>query len=132
MAPEMAEGEPGSEASDVYALGVTMFRAFTREYPYGNADAMSPPRRTRPRDFSALRPDLPAWLAAVLTRAVTLDPSRRLRDMGEFAFEIETGPARARAPMPRPPTLYERAPVRVWQGIAALLALALIASLWWR
>jgi serine/threonine protein phosphatase PrpC len=132
MAPEMAEGEPGSEATDAYALGVTMFRAFAREYPYGNADATSPPRRTRARDFSVLRPDLPAWLAAALTRAIALDPSRRFRDMGEFAFEIETGPARAAAPLPRPPTLYERAPVRVWQGIAALLALALIASLWWR
>jgi serine/threonine protein phosphatase PrpC len=132
MAPEMSEGELGNEATDIYALGVTIFRAFTREYPYGNADATSPPRRTRPRDFSALRPDLPAWLAATLTRAVALDPARRFHDMGEFAFEIETGPARAPAPLQRPLTLYERAPVRVWQGIAALLALALVASLLWR
>jgi len=29
----------------------------------------------------------------------------------------------------RPLTLYERAPLRVWQGIAALLALALLVSL---
>src|SRR6202007_476165 len=27
MAPEMFEGEPGSEATDIYALGITMFRA---------------------------------------------------------------------------------------------------------
>jgi hypothetical protein len=79
-----------------------------------------------------LRPDLPAWLAAALTRAVALDPARRFRDMGEFAFEIETGPARAAAPLQRPLTLYERAPVRVWQAIAGLLALALIGSLLWR
>jgi hypothetical protein len=30
--------------------------------------------------------------------------------------------------MQRPRTLYERAPLRVWQGIAALLALALLLS----
>ncbi|HWX04261.1 MAG TPA: protein phosphatase 2C domain-containing protein, partial [Bradyrhizobium sp.] len=42
MAPEMFDGEPGNEATDLYALGVTMFRAFAGEFPYGNADATSP------------------------------------------------------------------------------------------
>jgi serine/threonine protein kinase len=32
MAPEMFEGEAGSERTDIYALGVTMFRAFTGEF----------------------------------------------------------------------------------------------------
>ena len=129
MAPEMFDGEPGNEATDVYALGVTMFRSFTGEYPYGNADAVSPPRRNRPRRFSELRPDLPAWIEAVLARAIALDPARRFHDMSEFAFEIEAGPAHAPLGRPRPLTLYERAPVRVWQGIAALLAIALLVSL---
>ena len=128
-APEMLMGEAGNEATDVYALGVTMFRAFTARYPYGNADAVSAPRRTRPHRFSELRPDLPAWLEAALGRAIAADPAKRFRDMTEFAAEIETGPARAPAGLGRPPTLYERAPLRVWQGIAALLALALLVSL---
>ncbi len=129
MAPEMFAGEPGNEATDIYALGVTMFRAFTGEFPYGNADATSPPRRDRPQALSALRPDLPAWLQATLGRAIAIDPAERFQDVMEFAFEMEAGPARAPAPMPRPQTLYERDPVRFWQGVAALLALVLILSL---
>jgi serine/threonine protein phosphatase PrpC len=129
MALEMADGEPGNEATDVFALGVTMFRAFAGEYPYANADAMSPPRRTRPLRFSELRPDLPAWVEAALARAVAADPAQRFADMSEFAQQMEAGPARAAAGLARPRTLYERAPVRVWQGISALLALALAASL---
>ncbi len=129
MAPEMSEGEAGDEATDIYALGVTMFRAFTREFPYGNADATSPPRRNRPKDFSALRPDLPAWLQAALARAIAVDPAKRFHDMTEFALEIEAGPARAPTGAQRPRTLYERAPLQVWQGVAALLALALLVSL---
>ncbi len=128
MAPEMFAGEPGNEATDIYALGVTMFRAFTGEFPYGNVDATSPPRRTRPLDFSALRPDLPAWLQAALARAVAADPANRFLDMTEFAFEMEAGPARAPTAIQGPRTLYERAPLQFWQGIAALLALALLAS----
>jgi serine/threonine protein phosphatase PrpC len=129
MAPEMFSGEPGNEATDIYALGVTMFRAFTGRYPYGNLDATGPPRRNRPRDFCALRPDLPAWLQAALGRAIAVDPARRFHDMTEFAFEMEAGPARPPTAIRRPRTLYERAPLQVWQGVAALLALALLVSL---
>ena len=129
MAPEMFAGEPGNEATDIYALGVTMFRAFTGEFPYGNVDATSPPRRSRPKDFSARRPDLPAWLPAALARAIAADPAKRFHDMTEFALEIEAGPARAPTAVQRPRTLYERAPLQVWQGVAALLAFALLVSL---
>ncbi|HEY3918474.1 MAG TPA: protein kinase [Stellaceae bacterium] len=129
MAPEMFGGEPGNEQTDIYALGVTMFHAFTGEYPYDNADAVSPPRRERPKELCALRPDLPAWLEAALGRAIARDPADRFRDVSEFAVEMEAGPARAPAGPRRPQTLYERHPLRFWQGIAAMLALALLWSL---
>src|SRR5271155_4395191 len=92
MAPEMFNGDPGDEATDIYALGVTMFRAFTGEYPYGNLDAVSPPRRDRPKDLAALRPDPPAWLRALIRRAIAAEPSQRYRDAMEFAAEMEEGP----------------------------------------
>ena len=129
MAPEMFAGEAGNEATDIYALGVTMFRAFTGEFPYGNPDATGMPRRTRPKALSDLRPDLPAWLQGALWRAIATDPAQRYHDMIEFAVDMEAGPARPPAGPRRPLTLYERAPVRFWQGIAALLALALMWSL---
>ena len=129
MAPEMFEGEAGNEATDIYALGVTMFRVFTGEFPDGNSDANSPPRRDRPNKLCLLRPDLPAWLEAVLERAVAVDSVKRFHDVMEFALEIEAGPPQAPPPVRRPQTLLERAPVQFWQGVAALLGLALILSL---
>jgi serine/threonine protein phosphatase PrpC len=129
MAPEMFAGEPGNVATDIYALGVTMFRAFTGQYPYDNLDAVSPPRRNRPVPLADLRPDLPAWLQAALGKAVATDPAQRFQEVMEFAVEMEAGPARAPNVLRRPQTLYERAPVRFWQGIAGLLAAALIWSL---
>lgn len=132
MAPEMFEGEAGNEATDLYALGVTIYRSFTGEFPYGNVDATSRPRRQRPIPLATLRPDLPAWLEAALARAIALDPVERFRDVAEFAVEMEAGPARAQAAAERPRTFYERSPVRFWQGVSALLALALILLLWFR
>jgi serine/threonine protein phosphatase PrpC len=127
MAPEMYDGEAGNEATDIFALGVTMFRAFTGEFPYGNPDAGPP--RGRPKALSSLRPDLPGWLEAALARAVAINPAERFGDAVEFAVELETGPARAPTEERRPRTFYERAPVRFWQGVAAVLALALLFSL---
>ena len=129
MAPEMFAGEAGNVATDVYALGVTVFRAFTGSFPYGNPDAVSLPRQDRPRDLATLRPDLPAWLAAALARAVAVDPAERFTDMAELASEFEAGPGHAPPPARRPLTLYERFPVQTWQAVAALLAVALAVSL---
>ncbi len=132
MAPEMFTGEAGNAATDIFALGVTMFRAFTGEFPYGNPDAVSRPRLERPKELSALRPDLPAWLQAAIGRAIAAVPSERFSDAIEFAHEMEAGPAGAAPSARRPPTLYERHPLRFWQVVAALLGLGLLASLWWR
>jgi len=132
MAPEMLQGEPGNPATDIFALGVTLFRALAGEFPYGNADAVSPPRRERPQKLTALRPDLPAWLEAVLARAVAADTAERYGDVMAFALDVEAGPPRPPPAPRRPLTLYERAPTRFWQGVAALLALALAIALWRR
>jgi serine/threonine protein kinase len=128
----MFAGEHGNQATDIYALGVTLFLAFTNEFPYGNPDATGQPRRDRPKEFSVLRPDLPAWLQSVLERAIAVDPAERFRDMSEFALELEAGPTPFATPIRRPQTLLERAPVRFWQGVAALLAIALLVALIWR
>ena len=109
-----------------------MFRAFTGEFPYGNPDAVSRPRLERPKELSALRPDLPAWLQAAIGRAIAAVPSERFSDAIEFAHEMEAGPAGAAPSARRPPTLYQRHPLRFWQVVAALLGLGLLASLWWR
>jgi serine/threonine protein kinase len=131
MAPEMFTGEAGNAATDIYALGVTLFRAFTGLYPYGNPDAISEPVLKRPRDLGTVRPDLPAWLQAALGRAIALDPAERFADMDEFAHEFESGPSLAPHPVRRPLTLYERSPLRFWQTVSGLLGLALAVSLLW-
>ena len=132
MAPEMFEGEPGDEATDIYALGVTVFRAFTGEFPFGNLNAESRSRLERPKDLSVLRPDLPAWLHETIGRALAREPTDRFSDAGGFIEEMEAGPGREAVVDRRPPTLYERYPLRFWQALSALLAIALAVLLWRR
>ena len=128
MAPEMGQGEAGNVATDIFALGVTLFRVLTGEFPYANLDAVSPPKRERPQELCALRPDLPAWLEAALTRAIARDPVDRFIDMNAFAIELEAGPPRRGPVTRRQRTFYERYPVLFWQIVAALLAFGLVLS----
>lgn len=131
MAPELFDGDRGSDASDQFAFGVTLYRMFTGRYPYGEIEAFSRPRFTRPLRPESARPDLPAWLGEAMVRAVSVRPEARFGDMIELVGVLEGGTSRA-APMPRPLSLYERDPLRFWQGLALALGTALLAVLAFR
>jgi serine/threonine protein phosphatase PrpC len=126
MAPELFAGEAGDESADLYALGVTVYRLFARAYPYGEIEPFSKPRFGAPASLTARRPDLPAWLDAAIARAIAIDPAKRYRDVLEFAFEIENGARSGRPAAPRKKSLHEKNPLLFWQGLCALLLLALI------
>lgn len=67
MAPEYAATARASAATDVYALGVTLFEVATsRKPPRGGGQALR-----------ELRPDLPRALADAIVRALEPDPARR-------------------------------------------------------
>ena len=107
MAPELYNGAPGDAATDQFALGVTLFRMFTLRAPYGDIEAFARPRFIRPTDPASLRPDMPAWLAATLERAVAVRPEDRFADLLELLDAIEGGSALA-IPVARRRALVER------------------------
>jgi len=130
MAPELYRGAAGDERTEVYALGVTLYRMFSAgHYPYGEVEAFSRPRQTRYTALSQHRPDLPAWLDMVLSRASAADPAKRFADVLELAYELEDGLSRGAKITPRPRPLMERDPVLFWKGVSLLLAIILFALL---
>jgi serine/threonine protein kinase len=129
MAPEMREGGTGDESTDLYALGVTFYRAFSGHYPYGEIEPFSHPRLKPPVPLSRYRPDLPAWLDFALGRAFAIDRGQRHGDVLEFAFEIENGLARGGAAAEPRRSLYERNPLLFWQ-VMCMLVLGLLALSW--
>ena len=130
MAPELLEGGQGDESSDVYALGVTLYRIFSAgHYPYGEVEPFSRPRFNKRTPLTHHRSDLPAWLDVLLMKAVAVDKSRRLGDAMELAFELENGLAHGVRAAPAKQPFYELNPVLFWKCVALVLAVALLVVL---
>ncbi|WP_111415089.1 bifunctional protein-serine/threonine kinase/phosphatase [Billgrantia lactosivorans] len=130
-APECFLGEPSTPRSDQFSLAVIAYHALTGALPYGTEVAGSrtraAQRRLRYRSALTHNRDLPGWLDEVLRKALHPRPERRFEALSEFVHEL-------RQPSPvfvqkRRPPLIERDPVRFWQGLAALLALLVLALL---
>ena len=132
MAPELFLGAAGDEMTDLFALGVTVYRMFARKLPYGEIEPFTHPRFGRPTPLAARRPDLPAWLDAAIEKAIAIDPRQRYGDVLEFAFEIENGARRGGPAEIRRKSLYDRNPLVFWQALCGSLAVLLAIALAWR
>ena len=91
LAPEVAAGGPATVQSDLYSLGVVLYRLFTGRLPFTGEDplavAMQHQSAPVPRP-SELRPDLPAGVEEVLLRLLEKDPRRRYPGAGAVAAAL--------------------------------------------
>jgi serine/threonine protein phosphatase PrpC len=121
IAPERFQGAPNSERTEIYGIGVTLFEAATRAYPYGEIERFQNPRFNTPRRPAKLNSALPDWLEAILLRAVAAEPAQRYQNYSQLTYDLEH-PDKVE-PFFAPDTpLLERNPLLVWQLLAALLA----------
>lgn len=122
-APEYHLGEPGSNRSDIYALGVIVYEMLTGRLPYGKGfSSARDVRRLRYADARTLRDDIPVWLDAALAKAVEKRPSERTDALSSLVEDLSRPNPALGYERTRP--LIERNPLAFWQVLSASLALA--------
>ncbi|WP_374545699.1 bifunctional protein-serine/threonine kinase/phosphatase [Rhodoblastus sp.] len=114
MAPELFRGVAASESSEVFSLGVTLYRMFSGgAFPFGRREAVP---------LARARPDLPRWLGATLGRALETDPARRYPDAAALREALLYG--LAHEDWSGPPVRRREWGLAFWRAAAGLLALA--------
>lgn len=103
LAPEQARGLGVDGRTDVYALGIVLYESLTGELPFP-ADtpmgvALRQVRDPMP-DPREVRPQVPAYLAAIVMRACEKDPDARFPSALDMADALIDVPAGATAAMP--------------------------------
>ena len=101
--------------SDLFALGVTLYRGSAGGLPYGEIEPYQAARYRRdPPPLSRLRPDVPIWLDHVVRKAVARDPQQRFETAEELVLALERGASRP-LPRPRPRRWCARDPAALWK-----------------
>jgi serine/threonine-protein kinase len=99
LAPELIRGEVATAASDVYALGCTLYECLTGATPFGNKGVLQvgiAHLEEQPPDPRGARPDCPPAFADALLQALEKDAARRPAPASAYAGAL----AAAAAPAP--------------------------------
>jgi serine/threonine-protein kinase len=125
LAPEVVAGQPASVRSDIYSLGVLLFHLLTGSYPVQGRSLAEIRVKLAAGDvasLSALRPRVPAPLAAVIKRALAPLPEARFASASEMLAVLQP---RVDAHLAR------RAPLRTAGVVTAIVLAAGLAGLGW-
>jgi serine/threonine-protein kinase len=92
MSPEQIRGKPLDGRSDIYALAILAFELFTGQLPFTgktSQETMIARLRGSPTPLREVKPDLPAKLEAVITKALAVNAADRYNSMEELAYAFE-------------------------------------------
>jgi serine/threonine protein kinase len=110
MAPEQARGEALDHRADLFSLGSVLYTMCTGRPPFRAANTLSVLRRVSedvPRPIRETNPEIPEWLAEVVTKLMAKDPTERFQSAAEVEEILGRNLAQlqhaAWVPPPRPP-----------------------------
>lgn len=132
IAPETLLTMHADHKSDLFSLGVIAYEMLCGSLPYKpmvRAEVtFNNYNEFTYKSIKHLRNDLPLWLDLALKKATQADPALRYQAFSEFFADLSKPNVNALQEYKKQPIM-ERNPIQFWQGMSAILFVALIATL---
>jgi serine/threonine-protein kinase len=106
LAPERAQGNPATVRSDLWSVGVLLYESLTGEKPFEGDTPIAialAALEGRYQPVLAVRPGVDPSLAAVIDRALQVDPDRRFSSAEEMGRALQTSNAGETVALGSPP-----------------------------
>jgi beta-lactam-binding protein with PASTA domain/predicted Ser/Thr protein kinase len=109
ISPEQAQGKDTTPRSDIYSIGVVLYEMLTGRVPFEGDSAVAVALKQvseAPRRPSAINPNVPPALDAVVMRALAKDPDARFKDADAFLKALDAAEKAPDTPRPQDTAAY--------------------------
>jgi tetratricopeptide (TPR) repeat protein len=134
MSPEQAAGSRDLDGrSDLYSLGCVLYEMLAGQPPFAGPTLESVIHQhltAEPPSITVIRPAVPGWVAAALTRSLAKTPADRFNPVAQFAEAIAPRLSMAEVPV-APAVPVPSVQPRRWRWVAAVVAAVVVLAGGW-
>jgi serine/threonine protein phosphatase PrpC len=110
LSPQRFQNEAISETTEIFSIGILLYLALTKKYPYGEIEPFQTPIFKEAKKPSVYNKNIPAWLDSVILRSIAIETERRYEHYTEMMVELQN-PQKVKPFFPKNSSIIQRSPL---------------------